>query len=237
MNTLVTGITVCCNTKDLLKRAYQSVRDQHPTMKIIIVDGSEEKDPCYEYVLSLSGPYTKVVQVGYNIGHGRGMCVGIHYTETPFALIFDSDIEMIKSPVQGMLDLMEDDTYGVGYFEHTGFDGFDYGVNPHHHKESGMKYLHPYFHLLQIKNYRKFYPYVHHGAPSFLAMLDIHKKGLSDKILKEFPGLGHTAGQGFSWKSVSPTWIRHDVAGTRTSRATKNLPEIEGSWERNEGQV
>ena len=141
MNSLVTGITVCCNTKDLLKRAYQSVREQHPTMEIIIVDGSEEKDPCYEYVRSLSNVNTKVVQVGYNIGHGRGMCVGIHYAETPFALIFDSDIEMIKSPVQGMLDLMEDDTYGVGYFEHTGFDGYDYGVNPHHHKMIYAEYV------------------------------------------------------------------------------------------------
>jgi hypothetical protein len=220
----ITGITVCSNTKELVKRAYESVRTFHPMMRIIIIDGSDKLDPCFQYVSSLASEKTIVIQPGYNIGHGRGMCVGIYYAETPYALIFDSDIEMKKSPVQGMLVMMEDDTFGVGFFEKTGFDGFNYGVHQHHLQEPGVKYLHPYFQLLQIKNYKKFHPYVHHGAPCFLTMNDIHRKGLSDKILKEFPGLGHTR------DGVYRKYIRHDVAGTRIKRINNNQIEIEGRW-------
>jgi len=228
----VTGVVVTYDAKHLISKAYESVRSLHPDMKIIIVDGSNSKDPCYTYTTELrKDKNTTVIHAGYNIGHGRGMCVGIYYTQTPFVLLFDSDIEMLKSPVQGMLDLMEEDTFGVGYFERTGFDGFDYGANSHHASEEWMLYLHPYFQLLQIKNYKKFYPYVHHGAPCYLTMLDIHKKGLSNKILKEFPGLGHSSGRGFTWKGEPREFIRHDTAGTRTFRKAKGLSEIEGSWE------
>jgi hypothetical protein len=225
----VTGITVCCNTKDLAKAAYESVRAFHPKMKIIIIDGSDEYNPCYQYVSTLSSEETTVIQARYNIGHGRGMCVGIYYTETPYALIFDSDIKMLKSPVQGMLNMMRSDTFGVGFFERTGFDGFVYGVHEQHKQEPGVKYLHPYFQLLQIKNYKKFHPYVHHGAPCYLTMNDIHKKGLSDKILKEFPGLGHTR------DGVYREYIQHDVAGTRISRKRNNQIEIEGRWDFSNG--
>ena len=227
----VTGIVVVYNSLDLIKRAYESVRNWHPKMKIIIIDGSDEDNSCYQYISSLESDYTVPFQIGYNIGHGRGMCLGIYYAKTPYALLFDSDIEMLKSPVQDMMKMMEEDTFGVGYIEKTGFDGFDYGVFPHHLQELGVRYLHPYFQLLQIKNYKKFHPYVHHGAPCFLTMFDIHKSGLANKILKEFPGLGHSSGQGCSWKGAPREYIRHDTAGTRTLRRLNKLLEIEGAWE------
>lgn len=223
----VTGITVSSNTKEYLKTAIESVRHFHPKMKIIVVDGSDYNNPCFEYASSLASPYTEVIQARYNIGHGRGMCVGIYYTETPYALLFDSDIKMLKSPVDAMLNMMEDDTFGVGFFEITGYDGFVYGVHHQHANEPGVKYLHPYFQLLQIKNYRKFHPYVHHGAPCYVTMNEIHNKGLSDKILKEFPGLGHTR------DGVKREYIQHDVAGTRITRKLNNEIEIEGLWDYN----
>ena len=238
-DSLITGVVVSCNTKELIKKAYESVRKFHPRMKIIIVDGSTEGNECHEYVASVgrSDVYAEVFQVGYNIGHGRGMCVGIYYAETPYVLCFDSDTEMIKSPVWGMLSMMEKDTYGVGYVEKTGFDGFEYGAKSEHSKEGWMRYLHPYFQLIQVSVYRKFHPYVHHGAPCFLTILDIHKRGLSDKIIKEFPGLGHTSGEGWTWKGVPREYILHNVAGTRRNRKSKGLHEIEGTWELNNEQV
>jgi hypothetical protein len=230
---VVTGVSVCYNTMDLMKRAYGSVRKFHPNMKIIIVDGSDVDSPCYKYVASLESDITIPIQPEYNIGHGRGLCVGIFYAETPYVLLFDSDIEMIKSPVKGMLKMMEDDTFGVGYIETVGFDGYEYGVHPQHKTEPGMKYLHPYFQLLQVKNYNKFYPYCHHGAPCFLTMTQIHKMGLSDKILKNYSGLGH------SWSGTkAKEYVIHDVAGTRKEHRTKgSWIEIEGTWELNKGQV
>lgn len=227
----ITGIVVSHNTKSLLEGAYNSVRKFHPEMQIIIIDGSDFPDPCYAYARSLIDDYTIVVSCAYNIGHGRGMVLGIGMCQTRFALIFDSDIVMVKSPVKQMLQMMEPDTYGVGYLEKTGFDGYEYGAKPHHKTQGFMMMMHPYFHLIQISEYKKFYPYVHHGAPCWKAALDIHKHGLSEKILKSFPGLGHTAGKGWCWEPVVGEYVKHNTAGTRYDRVRRGKQEIEQGWE------
>jgi len=207
----VTGITVCCNTKGLIERAYNSVRRFHPEMPIIIIDGSNSGDPCVFYIKSLASNVTTIISLGYNIGHGRGMCMGIDRVKTKYALIFDSDIEILKSPVNQMLKMMEEDTFGIGNIVKTGFDGFSYGKKPQHKKEGWMLYLHPYFQLLNIRNYKKFHPYVHHGAPCYLTMRDIHKKDLSKKILKLFPEVF--------------AFVKH------YSRGTRGRMKIKGGWE------
>lgn len=227
----VTGITVCCNTKDLIKRAYESVRMSHPDMPIIIIDGSDPGNSCALYVKGLASKITTVVSLGYNIGHGRGLCMGIDQAKTKYALIFDSDIEMLKSPVSRMLEMMEEETFGVGYIEKTGRDGFEYGEHAAHKNQDWMPYLHPYFQLINIRNYRKFHPYVHHGAPCFLTMRDIYDRGLSNIIIKEFPGLGHSSGKGWNWEGRPRKYIRHDTRGTRDERLSRNLGEIKGPWE------
>lgn len=237
LSDILTGIVVTHNTRYLFEKAYTSVRKFHPDLKIIVVDGSDETNPCYNYVANLESDITEVILTGYNIGHGRGMCTGIYYTTTPYALIFDSDIEMLKSPVEAMVKMLEKDSFGVGYLEKVGFDGYEFGAKAHHKVEGWMPYLHPYFQIINVNNYRKFHPYVHHGAPCFMTMLDIYKRGLSGKILKEFPGLGHSSGAGWTWVGSPKEFIRHDVAGTRNVRKKNGETEIEGIWETNRGKV
>jgi hypothetical protein len=200
-------------------------------MPLIIIDGSDEQDPCREYVRSLSSDITTVGLCAYNIGHGRGMDSGIRMCKTPFVLIFDSDIVFLKSPVQQMLEMMEDDTLGVGYMEKTGLDGYEYGAKAHHKEQGFMYMMHPFFHLLQIKEYFKYFPYTQHGAPCYKQALDVHRRGLTDKVYKRFPGLGHTHGKGWSWSPVPGEWIRHDTAGTRKDRVRRGKPEIDGGWD------
>jgi len=234
----ITGITVCQNTKDLIERAYNSVRKFHPDMPIIIIDGSNPGDQCAGFVRGLASGVTTVVSLGYNIGHGRGMCMGIDQAKTPYALIFDSDIEMLKSPVQAMFEMMEEDTFGVGYIEEkTAFDGFEWGWPGHNTPGEWMPYLHPMFQLIDIRNYRKFHPYVHHGAPCYLTMLDIYKRGLSGKILKQFPGLGHSSGKGLNWTGTPREHIRHDPGSTCRERTGDAPRRIEGGWVMNAGLV
>lgn len=201
-------------------------------MRIIVIDGSDKTDPCYEYARSIASEVTTVVLCGYNVGHGRGMDMAIKMCSTKFALIFDSDIVMVKSPVEAMLEMMEEITYGVGYLEKTAYDGFEYGAKPEHRGQPYMMMLHPFFHLLQVSEYYKFHPYVHHGAPCFKAALDIHRKGLTSKIIKPFPGLGHTAGKGWNWNAVPGEWVLHHTSGTRSERIKRGLRDIEGKWER-----
>jgi GT2 family glycosyltransferase len=185
-------------------------------MPIIIIDGSDADNPCAAYVRELVSDVTIVIQPGYNIGHGRGMCLGIEKTKTRYALIFDSDIELLRPCVQDMLTMMEEDTFGVGDIDKkVDFNRQD--LNRGHGYIEGLgSYLQPYFQLIDIRNYKKFYPYVHHGAPCYLTMLDIHKRGLSGKILKQFSNI-HKA-------------VKHNFGGTGTQH-------IERPWVTNEGFV
>lgn len=214
----ITGITVCSNTKSFMEQAYNSVRKFHPDIPIVIINGSDLDDPCAFYIKNLTSDLTTIISPGYNIGHGRGMCMGIDRAKTKYALIFDSDIEMLKSPLSLMLPMMEDDTFGIGLIVKKGFDGYDYGVKLQHKETGYMLYLHPYFQLINISNYKSFHPYVHHGAPCYLTMRDIHKKGLSNKIIKEFPNLGN--------------YVKHYGQITRQHRKSMGLRSIVGNWVR-----
>lgn len=213
----ITGIVICCNTKDLIERAYSSVREFHPEMPIIIIDGSDSKNPCAVYLQGLHSEKTEVISLKQNIGHGKGICMGINRVKTKYALIFDSDIEMLKSPVGQMLEMMEEDTFGVGAIGKIGFDGIDYGKTIQHRGTNYILYLHPSFQLININNYRKYHRYVHHGAPCYLTMIDIHNKSLSERILKNFPNL--------------ETFIKHYGWGTRRERKNRGLSSIEAGWE------
>lgn len=210
------------NTRFLIEGAFNSIRKFHPSLKIIIIDGSDVTDPCYAYVCSLASDITTVGVYGYNIGHGRGMNAGIHLVKTKYALVFDSDIVMLKSPLEQMLSMMEEDTYGVGGFDYVDERGFGKANHTLEWRNNATKYLHPYFQLINVANYKKFPPYVHHGSPCFKAMNEIRRRGLSNKILKEFSGASIYGSE----------YIYHPTNGTRGERKSRGLPEIEGGWDR-----
>lgn len=196
-----------------------------------IIDGSSEKNDCYEYARSLHGGNIHVYQPGYNIGHGRGMHEALSVVPHKFALVFDSDILMLKSPVEGMLSMMDGDTYGVGWVYEVGYDGFDYGTPGRGHTEP-VPYLHPYFMLLNVNMYHRYAAFVHHGAPCYKAMNDLHSRGESWR-LKSYPGLcGHTDGEGWNWKGTPSEYVQHNFGGTRQRNKQDGKEEIEGVWEK-----
>ena len=55
-----------------------------------------------------------MVLLGDDVGYGVSLHMGIRYVKTKYALIFDSGIEMLESPMTKMLKMMENDTFGVG---------------------------------------------------------------------------------------------------------------------------
>ena len=229
----MTGLVVSYNTADLLRRSIESILKFHPSLPLLIIDGSDSDDPCYKYAASLRSEQIRVVQPNENIGHGRGMDLGLRMIQTEYALIFDSDIIMLKSPLSQMLSMMDSNTFGCGWITEVGYDGFDYGTFLHQLKDGPVRYLHPYFQLLNVANYKKFIPYCHHGAPCYKTMIDIHEKGLSGQILKHFSGLtGHTSGQGANWIGRPSEYIQHDFGGTRMANRAAGKKEIDGVWER-----
>lgn len=222
---IVTGVVVSHNTKDLLKTAITSIRKHHPKMKLIVVDGSDKTDSCYSYIRTLANSNTRVFHITGNIGHGKGLNYGIQYIDTPYLLVFDSDIEMVYSPIEEMLNMMEDMTWGVGSFEMTDLGGHIWGTRKDKMNEGPMKYLHPYFCLIQMKEYKKYSPFIHHGSPAVQTMLEIYRKGLSEVVLKEFKDLCYS-------DKKEKYYIKHRKRGTRDIRIKNHKDEIEGSWEK-----
>lgn len=229
----MTGIVVVYQTKDLFARCYESVRKHLPYLPLMIIDGSAEVDPCFAYVRSLrTNPLNEIHQLRHNIGHGHGMHYALERCKTQTALIFDSDIVLLRSPLSEMLSLLGSETYAVGWRYYVGRDGFDFGT-PNRSHTTPIPYIHPYFMLLNVAQYRKFAPFVHHGAPCYKAAVDIYDRGLSDQLLIPFVGLtGHTNGRGINWIGKPSKYVQHDFGGTRTANRKRTGKEIDGKWEK-----
>lgn len=175
---MITGITVVYNTPELVTKAINSVRRFYPGMELVIVNLSDDG---YDY----NGKWENccVYDLKKNIGHGEGLHFALQRTSDPYALIFDSDIELQKPCLGDMFDLVcrsQTRIYGVGKVMAVN----DQGRND---SKGGIKYLHPYFALLNVKEYFLWPKFRHHGAPCIHAMLDIHKAKSSDRLLIDFP--------------------------------------------------
>jgi hypothetical protein len=191
----LTCATVTCNTKELLERSVKSISEFYPQLRIMIIDGSTQS---FKYDLPKNA---ELYAMGYNVGHGPGMHLAITMCQTPLILLFDTDAVMKRPCLEQMIELVEEDTFGVGdiyptpqctYFIQFGDGSQDIPV------------LHPYFHIVQKSVYNKYLPYIQNGGPTFLTALDIFSQGLSDKILKKFPVLDYVEHQWRGTRDVKP---------------------------------
>lgn len=170
----ITGIIVSYNTKKLLQNCINSIRKYYPSLKLIVVDGSEKTNPCYGFSKSLNDDFTVVKNVEYNIGHGNGMKLGISLCKTEYFTLIDSDTILLKHGIfEEMLKTINFlPNYGIGKIVYTN----KYGGNVP--KNEGLMYLHPYFCLINKQEYFNFKPIIHHGAPMIDCMLDLYNSGL-----------------------------------------------------------
>ena len=165
----LTAVVVNYNTPNLLKKAICSIR-QYYDFEIIVIDGSEIPVQTDE----------KVYYFGENIGHGKGLNIGITLADTDKILLFDTDIVLKKPCIKEMLEMFDEDTYGVGEVNKV--------KSKHWGLEDGrlIPCLHPYFQIISKKQYLRFMPYVHSGAPTILTSMDLYTRGESWR-LKNFP--------------------------------------------------
>lgn len=175
----ITAIIISYCSVELLKNCYNSIRKHHPTMQVLIVEGSPEKHECTKYAQTLENECTRVAVMNYNIGHGKGMHHALQFCNTKYALLIDSDTIMHQSPVEAMLQLMTPETYGVGEVVRSNEKGYNVTFG-------GLLYLHPWFALISVKQYFNYAPYIHHGAPCIAAMMDVNIRG-NKSMLVNFP--------------------------------------------------
>lgn len=167
----VTAIIVSYNTADLLQKAVYSVRKYYPDMKIIIIDGSEPSNFCQNAVRELALQECINAKVlGYNIGHGKGLHMGLTLCETKYALLMDTDVTINCSGViERLRELFTENTFGVGKVLNVDRAGNNVVL--------GHKYLHPHFALISKEKYFKVRPAINHGAPLLLSMFDLPSHG------------------------------------------------------------
>lgn len=207
----MTGIVITYNTHQLFKTMYESLRAWLPDLPLVIVDGSERKDSCHAYVRALAGGINTVYQLGENIGHGLGVHYAINRTGDEQLLIMDSDIEVVGNPVQAMAELLTAGVYGVGELDTVGADGLR--SNP----VRNVPFIQPYFMLMSRLQYCSWHRWVHHGTPSYKAMGEIWRQGLSGAVLRTFP--------------VS-LYVHHHWGGTRAVNKKSGKHEIPNVWEK-----
>jgi len=208
---LMTGIVITYCTEELFKAMYESFRFFYPGIKLIIVDGSPSYDPCYKYVSSLKNNLNTIYQLEKNIGHGPGLHYAIQKTDDEQLLIMDSDIEILSDPLPEMLKLLKNNIYAVGEIDKVGANGLR--SNP----VRNIPFVQPYFMLMNRSQYYKYHRFIHHGTPSYKAMVQLWKEGLSDEKLQSFP--------------VS-RYVHHCWGGTRAINKKNKLAEIPGQWEK-----
>lgn len=175
----LSGVVVNYNTPDLLKTAIDSIR-QFYDFPIIVIDGSD-------IPVSLECPNIVTKSLGYNIGHGLGMDMGIKLSKTDRVLTFDTDVEMRKPCLELMMDKMDDDTYAIGkvYLKNNAtFYQNHREIFPY---DSVVYIVHPSFQIVSKKEYLKYAPYISDGAPTVLSYHDIMRHQKEKEILKDFP--------------------------------------------------
>lgn len=172
-----TIIIVVYNTKELIENCHNSIRKHLPRIPILIINCSDLSNQCSAYLSHLNKNYTKVVNVNKNIGHGKGMDYGIKLAKTKYVTVMDSDTIMNKNPFKEM-ELLIKDNYGIGQVLDVNLNG----VNT----DAGIKYLHPYFALINRQKYLDNKPFIHHGAPCIETMIDLMNKNKSKELI-DFP--------------------------------------------------
>jgi len=169
--TNVTAIVVSYNTHALMRNCYNSIRKFYPTMPCVLVDGSDPKNDCYDFVRTRNKIYNKIFNLKKNIGHGPGMKLGIEHCETEYFLLIDSDVTINKAGiVEQMLSYFEQfDLYGVGQVMQVN----EIGMNV----EKGIPYLHPHFALISKSKYSAHDYIINHGAPMLRSMISLNERG------------------------------------------------------------
>lgn len=223
----ITAITVCCNTRDLMRKMYENFRKYHSLMKMIVIDCSDKGNVCQKYLDQICSEQTTVYRFNKNVGHGRGLNFGIARATTPYVVIMDTDTLILKSPLREMMNLMDKETYGVGWVTEIGRDGYDFGTFKT--QTEAIKYLHPYFALINVEQFRRYVPFCHHGAPWYKTAVQMHDRKESWR-LKNFL-TGHTSGHGANWTGTPSEWVQHDFGGTRIALRRMGRKEVEGKWE------
>lgn len=156
-------VIVCYNTPEHIERAVKSVYDH--VNKVVVVDNSEKTNECYRICDELAKKdNVNVIHTEENIGHGKGLNIGIKALDTGYIICMDSDSELLDpSLIKDMQEALNDDNvYGSGRVLKLG----------------KLPYLHLPFCMFKKETFEKHHSFIHHGAPFVRTMQQVRNRGL-----------------------------------------------------------
>lgn len=178
----LTGVVVNYETPALLAKSIKSIREFYD-FPIIVIDGSPK--PC-----ELDLANIRKIDVGYNIGHGLGMDLGIEESKTKYVLTFDTDIEMKTPCLEDMIEKLGDN-YSIGKAYYISTKGGFYKSKPNLFPDvDKVKMVHPSFQIVNKEQYLKYAPYISDGAPTALSYHDLFRRGKQDLMI-DYPVLDY----------------------------------------------
>ncbi len=185
----VTGVVVNYRTRDLTRRAAETLLHHYPQLRLIVIDnGSEDESTGFVRELGQTRVNVTAVLNRRNRYHGPALDQAIRSASTEFVFTLDSDCEIQRGGfLEAMLSAFADErVYAVGDIRYKNRFGFTYGYGEEAHPErpNRIPYVHPYAMLLRRSTYLQLHRFVHHGAPCLKNMRDAQRRGY---VVVNFP--------------------------------------------------
>lgn len=176
----ITILTVHYHTPWLLESLYNSIRKFYKLPIIVVENSTDPKIIALVKLWSRKVKKVKIVYIRRNIRHGPGINLGIKHIKTPLVLCIDTDVRIKKiGYIEKLVNGMQVNSYGAGMVTWI----TPKGLSTKPRSKNAIRYLHPHFMLLNIKEYNKYYPAANHGAPMIYAMKHIKKKNHEHKLV------------------------------------------------------
>lgn len=187
---------ICVNyrTPDLTERMIKSVRLYNKELPIRIIDGSGidwSNNNCH--LRSIMKEYNfGMALFNRNIHHGPGMDWGIKSSDKEWVLTIDSDQYLMEDVFE--YEIPEDKSF-IGQYCVVDKDGF----GDEEKKVDGrynILYPHPRFCLIKVSEYKKYAPFILHGAPCISTWTEVNLKNKESIHLIDFIGEGYVSDGG-----------------------------------------
>jgi hypothetical protein len=209
---MIKVLTVNYETPDLILRLVESFRQYHDN-EIIIIDGSNPEN--YEKTKSNLDRFENIQihHFNYNLHHGPSMAYGIRTMDCDKIMVIDSDVIIYKEFLSKLETYLDKELYGVGDIQEVDANGFNVGGRGgaiglmESEQQTGIKYLHPAFMLINKEVALQWPMPVKHGAPMIETMKAIHKANKSN-ILKHVDWVFN------DFRNEPKMYFRHDWLGT-----------------------
>lgn len=162
-------VVVNYNTPGIISRSVLSIY-QH-VENVLIIDNSDQGNDSFRECDELSVlKNVSTIHTFENLGHGKGLNLGISCLINQRIIIMDSDATLLKpSVIKEMAEATEDpEVYGVGLVVNVTKNGVNVDI--------GIPYLHPYFAMFKRETYFEWPLFIHHGAPFIKTMVAIRNR-------------------------------------------------------------